>query len=604
VEGVAGLPTGAGPRTMNAVTVDRPNRALIVVLVFSLLIVLTPGHEAAQAAAPALAYPTVERASPAVTSLEAGRVDVFWRSTAGTLLHRYRPAGGSWTRSLDLGGSLASQPTAVSWGSGRMDVFATGTDGAVWQRTYRSGAWGAWRSRGGNATSAPALASQERGSLDLFVRNTAGATSHRRYRGGSWLPWRSIGGTATSSPTAVSWGPGRLDVFVRGSDGRLQHRWWRASAGWSRWTSTPGVLRSQPAVASPGRGYLDIVARNADGTLRLRRRIPGEGYTAWRTLDAATTAGPAITAVGDDVRLVVRDDGTFRTRLRTSPTRAFGPWNRIDARRPFRGLGTWVDVFDYGLSPEASVADMQARGVRTLFLSTGRFSSTNDLHNEALIGRWLDAAHGAGLRVVGWYVPGYGDVARDVHRTVAIERYVSPGGQRFDAIGVNIERFRNPGDPIGTFTGEVFRDDFLRLSVSHLRQVRDRTDLMITAIVPTPYTARPGNRWEGFRYADIGRYSDVTTPMVLWSFRSGYTASQVRDYVAAEISTTRRLTGDPVHVEGGVDDPGTEPTPVTSTTVRAFVDGAFDGRAIGGSHYDYDTTKPSYWSILERLNGL
>ena len=589
---------------MRVATGGHPSRALIVVLVVALLSGALTGGEAAQAAAPALAYPTVERDSPAVTSLSPGRIDVFWRSASGTLLHRYRPAGGSWTRTLDLGGAIASQPTAISWGKGRLDVFARGTDGAVWQRTYSSGAWGTWRSRGGSATSAPAVASQGRGSLDLFVRNASGAISHRRYRDGSWGSWRSIGGSATSSPTAVSWGAGRLDVFVRGTDGRLNQRKWRASSGWSRWTSTPGVLRSQPAVASPGSGYLDIVARNSDGTLRLRRRIPGEGYTSWRNLDASATAGPAITAVGDDVRLVVRDGGTFRTRLRTSPTRSFGNWSRIDRLRPFRGLGTWVDVFDYGLSPEASVADMQARGVRTLYLSTGRFSSTSDLHDEALIGRWLDAAHGAGIRVVGWYVPGYGDVTRDVRRTVAIERYVSPGQQRFDAVGVNIERFRNPGDPIGTFTGEVFRDEFHTRSISHLRKVRERTDMMVTAIVPTPYTARPGNRWEGFRYDDVGRYSDVTIPMVLWSFRSGYTASQVRTYVAGEIRTTRARTGDPVHVEGGVDDAGTEPTPVTSTTIGAFVDGAFDGGAIGGSHYDYATTQPRYWTILQRLNGL
>jgi hypothetical protein len=580
------------------------SRALIVVLVLTLVTVSVPGGQAAQAAAPALAYPSVERSSPAVASLSPGRVDVFWLSSSGTLRHRYRPSGGSWTRVLDLGGELASQPTVVSWGRGRLDVFVRWQDGTVRQRTYSSGAWGPWRSRGGTATSAPAVASQGRGSVDLFVRDGSGGISHRPYRDGSWGSWRSIGGTATSSPTAVSWGPGRLDVFVRGGDGRLHHRWWRSSAGWSRWTSTPGVLRSQPAVASPGVGYLDIVARNSDGTLRLRRRTPGGTYSAWRTLSASSTAGPAITAVGDDVRLVVRDGSTFRTRLRTSPTAPFGGWSTIDRYRPFRGLATWIDVFDYGLRPEASVADMQARGVQTLFLGTGRFSSTSDLHDPVLIGRWLDAAHAANIRVVGWYVPGYGDVARDVRRTVAIERYVSPGGQRFDAIGVNIERFRNPGDPVGTYTGEVFRDTFHVRSVAHLREVRSKTDSMITAIVPTPYTARAGNRWEGFRYRDIGRASDVTTPMVLWSFRSGYTASQVRTYVAGEIRATRDLTGDPVHVEGGVDDPGTEPTPVTATTVRAFVDGAFDGGAIGGSHYDYATTSTAYWPILERLRAL
>jgi hypothetical protein len=36
----------------------------------------------------------------------------------------------------------------------------------------------------------------------------------------------------------------------------------------------------------------------------------------------------------------------------------------------------------------------------------------------------------------------------------------------------------------------------------------------------------------------------------------------------------------------------------------AFVNGAFDGRAIGGSNDDYRTTKPIHWSVLVRLNEL
>ncbi|HSP38685.1 MAG TPA: hypothetical protein VLR26_13115, partial [Frankiaceae bacterium] len=72
-----------------------------------------------------------EVASPAATSLSPGRLDVFTRSSGGTLLYQYRPVGGSWTVVRDLGGSLASQPSVVSWAAGRFDVFARGTSGAL-----------------------------------------------------------------------------------------------------------------------------------------------------------------------------------------------------------------------------------------------------------------------------------------------------------------------------------------------------------------------------------------------------------------------------------------------------------------------------------------
>jgi hypothetical protein len=64
------------------------------------------------------------------------------------------------------------------------------------------------------------------------------------------------------------------------------------------------------------------------------------------------------------------------------------------------------------------------------------------------------------------------------------------------------------------------------------------------------------------------------------------------------------MTGRPVHVEGGVDDPGVERTPVTPARVQRFVDAVIDGGAIGGSHYDYATTNADLWPILSGLNSL
>jgi hypothetical protein len=69
-----------------------------------------------------------------------------------------------------------------------------------------------------------------------------------------------------------------------------------------------------------------------------------------------------------------------------------------------------------------------------------RFNGTSDLFDAAEAGQWLDLAHQHGIEVVGGHLPAYGDMARDVRRTLAIARFVSPGGQRFDAAGVDIER--------------------------------------------------------------------------------------------------------------------------------------------------------------------
>jgi hypothetical protein len=578
----------------------RPILVLTVLLVAALL-PLRP-HPAAAAVA---TLPAAELSTPAIASSSPGRTDVLWRSSAGALQYRYQPAGGSWTRTLSLGGTLASQPSVVSWGPGRLDVVVRGTDNALWHKAFRNGSWSSWTSLGGKLTSAPAISSQAPGRLDVFVRGTDGGLWQKSYVSGTgWGKWRSLGGWLTSSPAATSWAAGRIDVFVRGKEGRVYQRIFKNGV-WSKWYVRGYQAASQPAVASPAVGVLDVAVRRSDGQVWSVQRTSGDVWSAW-TARGPAASGPALMDAGSLVRLVVqRTNGQHYLSSRTKPSSAWGSWSHIDALRPVRGLGTWIDAFDYDLNPETSVADMKARGVRTLYLATARFlptPSAQDFQDEALMGRWLDAAHAAGIRVVGWYVPGYGDLARDVRRTVAIEKYVSPKGNRFDAIGIDIERFRNAGDPVGVWTGEVYKDEFLTLLVTHLQQVRAKTHLVMVAIVPTPYATDPGSRWSGFPWASVGKYTDVTVPMVLWTFRTGYTTSQVTNYVADQIVRARGLTGDPVHVEGGVDGEGS--ITVTSAYMKAFVDGAFAGKAIGGSNYDYRTTKPVYWSILVRLNDL
>lgn len=577
-----------------------PVTALVTVLtmVVGTTLALTPAGVAAEP----IPLPAVEARSPAVVSPDSGRRDLLW-TAGGTLRHQVRLPGGSWSRVLDLGGSLRSQPAVVSWAPGRFDVFARGADDRLKWRVWRSGTWSGWRSLGGVLTSAPTVASWGKGRLDVFVRGGGDALYQRTYAGGVWRAWQRRGGALTSSPAATSWRPRRIDLVARTTGADLVHRVYRTATGWSAWRNLGGRLASQPAVASPVRGRVDAFFRAGTGRIRVRSFVLGTGWTSATTIGVATFAtGPGATAVGDDVVVAVRRaNGTVRQTVRKSPAAAWSPWRIVDTYLPLRRLGTWVDVYDYAtLTPATAVADMKARGVRTLLLGTGRFDSAADFHDETLMGRWLDEAHTRGIKVVGWYVPAYGDLPRDVRRTAAIGNYVSPGGQRFDAVGVDIERYGA--------SGEVDLDTFNASVVPHLRRVRNRTTAVVAAITPSPYATDPGSHWVGFPWAGVGANSEVVVPMALWSFRlnpdgSAFSAQQVHDWVVDQVDRTQALTGRRVHVEGGVDDPGAENTPVTQARVRAFVDAVRDGGAIGGSHYDYATTTVGLWPILAGING-
>ena len=222
----------------------------------------------AASAAPALA--ATELPSPAVTSLETGRLDVFTRSSGGDLLHRYRPAGGSWTRTVNLGGDLA-----IAAG-GR--VLGPRAARRVRARHRRSrcgsgtltvaGGWGGWVALGGTVTSAPAATSWGPGRLDVFVRGTdSGLWKTLLLIGGrAGRPGSALAGTLTSSPAGRDVGlAGRLDVFVRGTDNgrlaavvhrRLPGRTTWIAAGRRRWRRS----RQRPR---PVTGVIDVAVPRA-----------------------------------------------------------------------------------------------------------------------------------------------------------------------------------------------------------------------------------------------------------------------------------------------------------------------------------------------------
>ncbi|EKD12963.1 sialidase [Drepanopeziza brunnea f. sp. 'multigermtubi' MB_m1] len=148
-----------------------------------------------------------------------------------------------------LGGIFTSPVKSVSWEPERLDLFAAkssgprdlavvgrGTDSASWINQW-SGSWTEWQSLGGNFISEPSIVSWGRGRYDLFGIGIDGAMYHRYYANGSWsASWENLGGVLVSAPTAVSWGANRHDIFALRTDDAVWHNWWDGPAwgGWER----------------------------------------------------------------------------------------------------------------------------------------------------------------------------------------------------------------------------------------------------------------------------------------------------------------------------------------------------------------------------------
>ena len=284
---------------------------------------------------------------------------------------------------------------------------------------------------------------------------------------------------------------------------------------------------------------------------------------------------------------------------------------------PYRGYGTWVDVFDFdpAYSTPSVVASevpvMAELGVRTLYLQTARLDDRTPLGlvDPWLLTEWVLASHAEGVDVVGWYLPRFEEGDEDLDRLVMMADF-EVLGHRLDGLAVDIEWIGPDleGNPIDDAT----RSTRLRELTAGLGALLG--DDPVGAIVPPPVQTEVINTsfWPGFPWTDIAEVYDVWLPMSYWSFRSN-SSGYGEGYTYHEESTRRLRTnvGDPealVHGIGGiggldgVDDPPDPPEPLaTVEEIERFVEALADTGSIGGSIYDWNTLEPAVRARLAEL---
>ena len=265
-----------------------------------------------------------------------------------------------------------------------------------------------------------------------------------------------------------------------------------------------------------------------------------------------------------------------------------GPKPAASEPAPYWGLGSWVDLYDYGhpgnSSPEAIVDEMASRGVRTVYVQTGRWNSTADIEDPGAVGGFLHRAHDKGMKVVGWYMPGFADLDLDIRRSMAVLQYASVRGDHFDGLAPDIEDRAAVGGS---------RDAFNAGIVAFSQRLR--------AAVPA------GTMLAGFPWPEIARDYDVVMPMAYWTvvkplrnctsiqMDAGAYTREVMDKTVGLLGTSK-----PIHIIGGIADC------TTPEEVRGYVDAVRQTGAIGGGLYDWATNtqnsqRETLWSAQTPL---
>lgn len=261
---------------------------------------------------------------PAAVSWGPRHVDLFSRTIPKwTVQHKsWDSTAGNWwpgpTDWQELGGQGIGRPVPVSWGPGRLDLFARFTDGKVRNKVWENGNWWpgqtSWQDLGGTGVGAPAVVAWGPGHLDVFIRGANGNVLHKAWNAdpGEWWPsqtdWQDLGGSIIGSPSAISWGVGRVDLFVRGSDGRIYNKVWEQERGtwWpdqKTWQDLGGAGVGPPTVVTWGPGHIDVFMRGGNGNVlhKAWNADPGEWWpnqTGWQDLGGKIIGFPAAVSWG------------------------------------------------------------------------------------------------------------------------------------------------------------------------------------------------------------------------------------------------------------------------------------------------------------------
>jgi hypothetical protein len=254
----------------------------------------------------------------------------------------------------------------------------------------------------------------------------------------------------------------------------------------------------------------------------------------------------------------------------------------------YAGLGTWLDIFA-GKSawsrPGREVAAMRRDGVRTLYLQTGNYKQTVDLIRRRALGRFIEDAHAAGLRVVAWYLPSFANLARDERRALAAIRFRSPGGGRFDGFALDVEATVVRGLPL--------RNRRLIELSARLRSAVGR-GYALGAITPSPVGMSP-YYWPHIPYWTLARYYDVFLPMAYSTMKGIRGRTATLAYLSATVRSIRAGAGDPripIHLIGGLGHQ------MGSGETAGFMRAVDASRPLGYSLYALPATRRGAWSVL------
>lgn len=324
-----------------------------------------------------------------------------------------------------------------------------------------------------------------------------------------------------------------------------------------------------------------LVAVAAIPALNARRGTSAADKTTPETAKEATTAPkPAAATTPVPAPAPVK-----KTQPAAKPAAPAKP--SIDA---YRGLGTWVDIFDGKVwdDPTAAVKAMKRRGIRTLYLETANSRSPAAIYRPEATEEFIRAAHANDMDVVAWYLADMENVGRDYGRSMAAIRFRTSDGQKFDSFALDIE---SPA-----VKSQSKRNRNLEALSTRIRKAAGPS-YPLGACIPSPVgLAKKGSYWSRFPYAMLAETYDIFVPMSYYTYHGeggSLAYNDTRDNIRILLAQ-KGAAGTPIHMIGGLADKS------SVAEVRGFAKAAGQsGSVVGTSLYGWPESNGAHWKAMK-----
>lgn len=338
----------------------------------------------------------------------------------------------------------------------------------------------------------------------------------------------------------------------------------------------PWTPKRVAVVATLSTAFLALVVAAVFGTIALTREPP-----VLASGDGAATPAPPAPAPEPQAGAPS-----------TGATRAPSPSPQGRSLDAYRGLGTWVDIFDdrAWADPAAAVADMASRGVRTLYIETGNSHAKTALKDPAALASFVREAHAHGMYVVAWYLPDLVSEPLDLARVREAIAFRTSDGQRFDSFALDIES--------GAVKPTSARNAALASLSDGIREAAG-PDYPLGAIIPSPVgLARKRGYWNDFPYGSLVSTYDVVLPMAYYTYHGTGAAAAYAD-ARANVAILRAqpgCEGMPIHLIGGLTGKS------APSEAAAFVRAASESGVVGVSLYGWGGMTPAHWDAMRSFS--